>query len=201
MIIYCFKCEQKTETLAGVELKSSNGRNMTKGICSICGTKKSVFVSSTASKHQRKGFDLNNLINNLPIEVHQYAERGEYVPGGSFNDQQKYSFCGPGTRYEQRIREGYKGINELDKMCKLHDQFYNENKETNDRNISDVALAHRTDEIARDSNFNDVQRKDARFISGIMKTKAHLGFGVKTSDNQKSKNLRRRPGIKNGTRN
>ena len=29
-----------------------------------------------------------------------------------------------------------------------------------------------------------------------MKTKAHLGFGVKTSSNQKSKNSRRRPGIK-----
>ena len=201
MIIYCLKCKQKTETLASFELKSSNGRNMIKGTCSVCGTKKSVFVSLTAAEHQGKGFSLNNLINNLPIEFHQYAEKGEYVPGGSFNDQQKYSFCGPGTRYEQRIREGYTGINELDKMCKLHDQFYNEDKDTKDRNISDVALAHRADEIARDSNFDDDQRKDARFISGIMKTKARLGFGVKTSINQKSKNSRRRPGIKNGTKN
>ena len=158
-------------------------------------------MTSTAKKHQGKGFDLNNLINNLPIEFHQYAEKGEYVPGGSFNDQQKYSFCGPGTRYEQRIKKGYQGINALDKMCKLHDQFYNKNKDTKDRNISDVALAHRADEIARDSNFDDVQRKDARFLSGIMKTKAQLGFGVKTSNNQKSKNSRRRPGIRNGTKN
>ena len=201
MIIYCLKCKQKTETTDFLEMKSSNGRNMIKGICSICGTKKSVFVSSKYREFVGKGFDLNNLINNLPIEFHQYAEKGEYVPGGSFNDQQKYSFCGPGTRYEQRIREGYKGINELDKMCKLHDQFYNENKDTKDRNMSDVALAHRADEIAGDSTFDDVQRKDARFISGIMKTKAHLGFGVKTSNNQKSKNLRRRPGTKNGTKN
>ena len=202
MIIYCLKCKQKTETTDYLEMKSSNGRNMIKGICSICGTKKSVFVSSKYREFVgKKGFDLNNLINNLPIEFHQYAEQGEYVPGGSFNDQQKYSFCGPGTRYEQRIREGYQGINELDKMCKLHDQFYNENKETKDRNMSDVALAHRADEIAGDSIFDDVQRKDARFISGIMKTKAHLGFGVKTSNNQKSKNLRRRPGTKNGTKN
>ena len=202
MIIYCFKCKLKTETLDGVELKTSNGRNMIIGICSVCGTKKSVFVSSKNRKSvEGTGFSLNNLINNLPIEFYQYAEKGEYVPGGSFNDQQKYSFCGPGTRYDQRVREGYKGINELDKMCKLHDQFYNENKDTEDRNISDVALAHRADEIARDSNFDDVQRKDARFISGIMKTKAHLGFGVKTSSTQKSKNSRRRPGIENGTKN
>ena len=204
MIIYCFKCKQKMETLAGV-LKSSNGRNMIKGTCSICGTEKSVFLSSTAAaapqaltvtaaKHQGKGFDLNNLINNLPIEFHRYAEKGEYVPGGSFNDQQKYSFCGPGSRYEQRITEGYQGINELEKMCKLHDQFYNENKDTKDRNISDVALAHRADEIARDSNFDDIQREDVRFISEIMKTKAQLGFGGKMSNNQKSKNPKRRPG-------
>ena len=202
MIIYCFKCKLKTETLDVIEKTSSNGRNMIKGTCSVCGTKKSVFVSSKNRQSvEGKGFSLNNLINNLPIEFHQYAEKGEYVPEGSFNDQQKYSFCGPGTRYDQRVREGYKGINELDKMCKLHDQFYNENKDTKDRNISDVALAHRADEIARDSNFDDVQRKDARFISGIMKTKAHLGFGVKTSSNRKSKNLKRRPGIKNGTKN
>ena len=99
MIIYCLKCKHKTETIDYLEMKSSNGRDMIKGICSICGTKKSVFVSLTttaapqaltataakqASKYREfveKGFDLNNLINNLPIEFHQYAEKGEYVPG------------------------------------------------------------------------------------------------------------------------
>ena len=141
------------------------------------------------------GFSLNNFINDLPIELHQFAEKGENVPGGSFNDQQKYSFCGPGTRYEQRIREGYKGINELDKMCKLHDQFYNENKDTKQRNISDIALAHRADEIANNLNFDETQRKDAKFISGIMKTKAYLGFGL--NDKKSSKNGKRRPGAKN----
>ena len=49
MIIYCFKCKLETETLDGVELKTSNSRNMIKGLCSVCGTKKSVFVSSTAT--------------------------------------------------------------------------------------------------------------------------------------------------------
>ena len=57
-------------------------------------------------------------------------------------------------------------------MCKLHDRFYNENKDTKDRNISDVALAHRADEIANDSNFDDVQRKDAKFISGIIESES-----------------------------
>ena len=129
---------------------------------------------------------MNSFINNLPAELHQFAEKGENVPGGSFNDQQKYSFCGPGTRYEQRMREGYTGINELDKMCKLHDQFYNENKETKERNISDIALARRADEIANNSNYDEAPRRDAKFISGIMKTKAYLGFGLNDKKSSKT---------------
>jgi len=35
-----------------------------------------------------------------------FAEEGESVPGGSFNDQQNYSYCGPGTRYNQRVKWG-----------------------------------------------------------------------------------------------
>ena len=87
-IIYCFKCKLKTETLDDIKKTSSNSRNMIKGICSVCGTKKSVFLSSKDRESaQGEGFSFNNLINNLPIEFHQYAEKGEYVPGGSFNDQ------------------------------------------------------------------------------------------------------------------
>src|SRR5271157_4403324 len=87
---------------------------------------------------------------------------------------------GPGTKYEQRNREGYRGINELDGVCKLHDKFYNENTDTKTRNISDIALAHRADEVARNPMYDAVQRKDANFISGIMKTKAKLGLGVES---------------------
>jgi hypothetical protein len=64
-------------------------------------------------------------------------------------------------------------------VCKLHDKFYNENTDTKTRNISDIALAHRADEIARNSIYDDVQRKDAHFIAGIMKAKARLGLGLR----------------------
>jgi hypothetical protein len=149
---------------------------MIKGQCVECDKFKTTFVNK--QNIQGTGFSLNSLVNSLPIELHQFAEKGENVPGGSFNDQQKYSFCGPGTRYEQRVREGYKGINELDKMCKLHDQFYNENTETKVRNISDLALAHRAQEIAQNPMYDSSQRKDARFISDIMRNKAKYGFGL-----------------------
>jgi len=91
---------------------------MLKGVCTVCGKNKASFVSTKTGE----GFSLNNLVNNLPIELHQFAEKGEDVPNGSFNGLQKYSFCGPGTRYEQRMKEGYKGINELDRTCRSHDQ-------------------------------------------------------------------------------
>jgi len=188
--MYCVKCKKKTETLDIIQGKTKNDRSMLKGVCSVCGKKKATFIASNTGK----GFSLNSFVNNLPIELHQFAEKGEDVLEGSFNNQQKYSYCGPGTKYEQRVREGYKGINELDSMCKLHDKFYNENTDTKTRNISDIALAHRADEIARNPMYDDIQRKDANFISGIMKTKAKFGLGV---EKQKSKNLRRRPGTNN----
>src|SRR5208337_4633867 len=173
--MYCVKCKKKTDTLDIIHIITKNNRNMIKGICSICGKNKSSFVSNKSlgvEPSAGRGFSLNSFVNNLPIELHQFAEKGEDVPGGSFNNQQKYSYCGPGTKYEQRVREGYKSINELDRTCKFHDKFCNENTDTKTRNISDIALAYRADEIANNSVYDDAQRKDAKFISGIMKTKA-----------------------------
>ena len=189
--MYCVKCKKKTETLDVTQAITKNNRSMLKGISSVCGKKKATFIASSTSSANGKGFSLNSFVNNLPIELHQFAEKGEDVPGGSFNNQQKYSYCGSGTRYEQRVSEGYKGINVLDSMCKLHDKFNNENTDTKTRNISDIALAHRANEIARNPMYDDIQRKDANFISGIMKAKAKFGFGIA------SKNLKGRPGMKN----
>ena len=97
MKIYCLKCKTKTETNSTIQSKTKNNRDVVKGVCSVCGKNKSVFVTALRPP-TGKGFSLNNLINSLPIEFHQFAETGENVPGGSFNDQQKYSYCGPGTR-------------------------------------------------------------------------------------------------------
>ena len=172
LLIYCLKCNTKTSTLDVTVFDKDHGKTMVKGLCAICNKYKTSFIKT------EKGSGLNDMINQLPIELHLYAEKGENVPGGSFNDQQKYSFCGPGTRYEQRVREGYKGINELDSTCLLHDKFYNENTDAKTRNVSDIALAHRADEIAMNPAFDGSQRRDANFISGIMKTKAKLGLGT-----------------------
>ena len=59
-------------------------------------------------------------------------------------------------------------MSELDKMAKLNDQFYNENPDSKTRNISDIALAHRAEEIANDPTTNEPQRSDARLVKMLM---------------------------------
>ena len=184
--MYCVKCKQKTESKNIIEVISQNNRRMIKSICSICRCKKSQFIKNTAIG---EGIS-DSIINAIGKvgELHLPATKGEYVPNGSFNNLQKYSYCGPGTKYEQRVREGYQGINELDSMCKLHDQFYNENHDAKSRNISDAALAHRANEIANDPRFDDEQRRFANFVSSIMNQKVRFGLGngvVKSKNSKK----------------
>ena len=63
MKIYCLKCKTKTETNSTIQSKSKNNRDIVKGVCSVCGMNKSIFVRGTASTG--KGFSLNNLINSF----------------------------------------------------------------------------------------------------------------------------------------
>jgi hypothetical protein len=67
-------------------------------------------------------------------------------------------------------------------MCKLHDQFYNENLDTASRNVSDIALAHRANEIANDPKYDKRQQSDAKFVAMIMKNKARFGLGHNTKN-------------------
>ena len=180
--MYCVKCKQKTDSKDITEVTTKNSRRMLKSICFVCGSKKSQFVKQTLGGGI--GDSIINAIGKVG-ELHLPTTKGEYVPNGSFNNLQKYSYCGPGTKYEQRVREGYQGINELDSMCKLHDQFYNENHDAQSRNISDAALAHRANEIANDSRFDNEQRRFARFVKIIMENKVRFGLGIGSKNSKK----------------
>ena len=77
MRIYCLKCKIKTDSSDITKTRTTNNRNLIRGTCLNCGNKKSVFVS--AQNHatvQGSGFSLNSFINNLPVELHQFAEKG-----------------------------------------------------------------------------------------------------------------------------
>src|SRR5207245_7058673 len=163
MDMYCVKCNLKTESKNITEVTALNGRKMLKSICSIYKYKKSSFTKSQTKTGKGIGDTIIKTIGKIG-ELHLPAEKGEYVQNGSFNNLQKYSYCGPGTKYDQRVKEGYNGINELDSMCKLHDRFYNENKDTESRNVSDLALSQRANEIENDSSFDVIIRRVDQFV-------------------------------------
>jgi len=87
---------------------------MLQGICVVCGTKKSKFISASG-----KGF-INDTINSLPFEMH--------MPG--------HNFTGPGTKLNNRVNEDMtpkawsKPINRVDKAAYHHDICYVKNKDT-----------------------------------------------------------------------
>ena len=130
---------------------------------------------------------MNSIIKKMPFEMHMKLSRdipSEHVENGSFNNTGKYSYCGPGTKLDQRIKEGYEGVNSLDKACKQHDIAYSQIKNVKDRNAADDILAKQASEITLDVNEPAYVKNDARFVTGIMAGKAYLGMG--TADLKKS---------------
>ena len=81
---------------------------------------------------------LNSMLKKLPLpEMHLNLPinvPSENIENGSFRNTGKYSYCGPGTKVQKRLKEGYKGVNSLDKACKQHDISYSKNKNTKERN-------------------------------------------------------------------
>jgi hypothetical protein len=178
MLIYCVKCRQKTKTVNPKQDISKNNRPVIKGKCAICGILKNVFIS----KKQGSGV-VNTILNKIPFpEMHlglPIDVTCEQVPGGSFNSTGKYSYCGPYTKVDKRITEGYLGVNGLDKACRQHDLAYKVNKDTKNRNTADDVLALEAAKIVNDSNQPEYERKDARSVASIMSIKSRFGMGIK----------------------
>ena len=94
------------------------GHTCTKGSGLFSGIKKSArFLNALRTEPQRQG------------ERHTVLQIG--------NDFKRASYCGPGTKVIQRIKEGSKPINNVDKVCQAHDiryslaeknQFYRQEK-------------------------------------------------------------------------
>ena len=64
---YCVKCRSTTGTVGAKLVTSPNGRRMMQGWCSVCGSKKSQFVSSSvvAGKRGKKGGNIFKFIDSL----------------------------------------------------------------------------------------------------------------------------------------
>lgn len=90
---------------------------------------------------QKQGGKSKGLVASIPFEAH--------IPG--------YQFCGPGTKYSERVRQGQMGINALDNACMRHDAVYNSAQEETAENRkrrreSDDILIQEARRFRNDSN-------------------------------------------------
>ena len=166
MEIYCLKCKIKTGTSELTAVVFKNGVPAVKGKCAECGTLKFLI---TPRRSSRGGSLINSLLNKLPMpEMHlglPKSVQSEFRPTGSFNSSGKYSYCGPFTKLQQRLNQGYKGVNELDEACQQHDIAYATSSEVKDRNKADDVLAKKASQIVMESNIPDYEKQDARLPS------------------------------------
>ena len=176
MEIYCLKCKIKTETNELTAIVFRNGVPAVKGKCAVCGTLKFLITTRSASG----GSLVNSLLNKLPMpEMHlglPKSVQSEFRPSGSFNNKATYSFCGPFTKLQQRLNQGYKGVNKLDEACQQHDIAYATSSEVRGRNKADDVLANKASQIVMESDTPDYEKQDARLVTGIIATKSRFGM-------------------------
>jgi hypothetical protein len=130
------------------------------------------YATTELKKAKIKGgeLSLNSFISNLPFEAHMIDFSG-WIP-------KKYSFCGPGTKLNERlnkddsIKEWSKPINKLDDGCYYHDLAYR-NEDILTRNEADKKLK----DVADDIRLEGIQKHsrselfNAWLVSKIMNTK------------------------------
>ena len=176
MDTYCVYCREKTQPLDPAYIITCNGKLQLQARCGVCEKTKSTFLK------QGNGV-FNTLLNKLPLpEIHLRLPKDvltEQVPAGDFNNTGTYSFCGPFTKLEKRLQQGYTGVNNLDRACLQHDIAYNQNSDTNNRNIADDILAKAAMDIANDVNAPAYERQQGRTVAAIMAAKSRFGLGIK----------------------
>jgi hypothetical protein len=179
-VSFCVNCGKKTKDVPNSEehMKSKNGRPMIRSVCSVCKRIKTRFIDIV--REAGSGV-LNWALNKIPLpEMHLSHPTGEHIPSGSFN-KRTYSYCGPFTKLDKRQKEGYRGVNKLDRACLRHDIAYSKYKDTAERNVADDILAKESMDIVNDPSIPEYEKNDARKVAAIMATKSKFGLGTKNS--------------------
>lgn len=107
---------------------------------------------------------INSLINNLPVELH--------IPG--------YNYCGPGTRLQERLQRGDKGINPLDNACMNHDIAYSKFLNLEDRHKADLELRNMAKQRLKSKDASRGEKVASWVVNKIMKAKLKTGAGIKS---------------------
>lgn len=111
----------------------------------------------------RGGGLVNSIINNLPFEAH--------IPG--------YNYCGPGTRLQERLSRGDKGVNKLDEACMYHDIAYTNYTDLSNRHSADLQLYNMAKKRMKSKDAGKGEKLASWLVSKVMKTKMKMGAGHK----------------------
>lgn len=138
---------------------------------------KSVLTKNLKKKLNRKEKRASGLIDDIISKLPEIHLHG-------------YQFCGPGTKLEDRLTQGQKGINNLDNYCMYHDIAYestdSDRRYEADANLISYALLRIVSE-----NASLGERLAAFLILAIIGAKMSLSkIGLGIDDNHKKKKSR-----------
>ena len=158
--MYCVKCKKHTETTDVQLFTARNSRLMQRGICSVCGKRKTQFVKAGSGL-------FNKAVSNLPFELH--------LPG--------HNFTGPGIRLDRRLnpdltpREWCKPINKVATAAYRHDLCYAKHQDRKTRNeLCDKEMLRELDDI---TNPTLRERLDRGIVRNLINAKVKMGLGLK----------------------
>lgn len=189
MEIYCVKCRNFTPNKPGSEYKavSKNDKLCVKALCSVCNSKKNMFIPNDSSKKIKvKGGNsslVSKFIDNLPFEAHLFDFEG----GPNHNKFQKYSFAGPATRLDKRLVLDENNniqkiitppVNKLDECAMYHDIAYI-SKNQEDRLKADKVLLDCSENFHPKSRFEKINKA---IVQNVMKAKLATGQGNQPTD-------------------
>src|ERR1044071_2658472 len=166
--MYCLNCKKKTETSDTTYVKTKNNRQMMKGICVVCGCKKSMFIGSTTVKGG--DIDIHSLIGKLPK-----PKNGWTLP--------KHKYTGPWNPLHKQLDEndkplpGQEPYNKVDEIAMRHDICYRDHED--DKHGCDRQMIEELNDM-KPTGLRE--RFDRAFVKGIIGTKVKLGLGNKKSD-------------------
>jgi len=147
--VFCIKCKDQQQIDDAKIVKTKNGRFRLTGLCRICKSRTSKFISVKSGTGLREIANQFNL--KLPFELHMILQDND-------GKIRRASFCGPGTKLDRRLvglnRETgtfesviTPPVNELDTACLSHDVAYASNKDIPTRNVHDAILARNAREV------------------------------------------------------
>ena len=161
MKTYCVKCRKDTENIDPKMVRTKNNRLIMQSKCSVCGIKKSRFVTVQEAKGLLSNLGIKNSIAKYFVlsvkmneTVNQFLLMGDkFMPEMHLKQLGfTYSASGPLTKNKERTEKFMQTRNtnfiyktELDKACFQHDMAYGKAK--------DLAKTTQSDKVLRDKAF------------------------------------------------